>query len=413
MPLIAEVARMRKPVASSLSRPAVLCASLALGIACKSVEPHTAPSGGATAPPEVSVQEQPPVTETDTPTRRGNSPWLKARVGDRVAYSFSANRKALGRQPPGTIPDAAVAGVVTLEVSAVELPWVWVTLYFTDDRGAPSRNPMLSRPLVLPVRADESRELTVTREGKQSTEQLSAAGRQWEAKRYLHDKRSFDGPLENRLYATTPGPLYLTNGLLDASITLAGFGMGGGSQLTVVEARQGQEGATARTPPLARPWGPGTWLDVQVGGDTESVMRTCQGAERGFLLRQQAPPPRTGAPCPDFTQAEAVPLEEAVLARIWESLDVRQWPPSPAGLAPAGQELLTVGSRRVPALRFETPRPHVNNVVTQVYAADPWDEVLFGMPHEARFQPLADQLRPSGGGMQVLDWGVWVPNGTP
>ncbi|MFP2961870.1 DUF6068 family protein [Myxococcus sp. 1LA] len=406
---------MRKPVAASLSRSAMLCAALALGTSCKSVEPHTLPSDGTTAPPEVSTQEQeqPPVTATDTPTRRGNSPWLKARVGDRVAYSFSANRKAMGRQPPGSVPEAAVAGVVTLEVSAVELPWVWVTLYFTEDGGAPSRQPMLARPLVMPVRADESRALDVIREGKQSTEQLAAAGRQWEAKRFLNDKRSFDGPLENRLYAATPGPLYLTNGLLDASTTLSGFGMGGGSQLTLVEARQGQEGGTGLAPTLARPWGPGTWFDVQVGEDTTSVMRTCQAAERGFLLRQQVTPPKTGAACPDFSQADAVPLEEAVLARIWESLDVRQWPPSPTGLAPARQETVTVGEHRVPAHRFETPQPQMNNVQVQVYAAEPWDEALSGLAHEARFQPLLDQLMPSGGGMQLLDWGVWVPGNTP
>lgn len=407
---------MRKPVASSLSRPAMLCAALVLGTSCKSVESHTTPSGDTTAPPEVSAQEQEQehVTAPDTPTRRGNSPWLKARVGDRVAYSFSANRKAMGRQQPGSVPEAAVAGVVTLEVSAVELPWVWVTLYFTEDRGAPSRQPTLSRPLVVPVRADESRELNVPREGKQSTEQLSAAGRQWEAKRYLNDKRAFDGPLENRLYAATPGPLYLTNGLLDASTTLAGFGMGGGSQLTLVEARQGQEGAAARPPPLTRPWGPGTWFDMQVGvDDTIPVMRTCQAAERGFLLRLQGTPPTAGAACPDFTQAEAVPLEEAVLARIWESLDVRQWPPSPTGLAPAERETVTVGAHRVPALRFETPRSQMNNVQIQVYAADPWDEALSGLAHEARFQPLRDQLMPSGGGAQLLNWGVWAPGGTP
>ncbi|AEI63026.1 DUF6068 family protein [Corallococcus macrosporus] len=410
---------MRKPVAASLSRPAMLCAALALGTSCKSVEPHTTPSDGTTAPPEVSTPA--PVTETATeaeaeaeaPTRRGNSLWLNARVGDRVAYSFSANRKAMGRQAPGTVPSAAVAGVVTLEVSAVELPWVWVTLYFTEDGGAPSRQPLLARPLVMPVRADESRALDAPREGRQSTEQLAAAGRQWEAKRYLNDKRSFDGPLENRLYAATPGPLYLTNGLLDASTTLSGFGTGGGSQLTLVEARQGQEGGTGLPPTLARPWGPGTWFDVQVGEDTPSVMRTCQAAERGFLLRQQVTPSKTGAACPDFTQADAVPLEEAVLARIWESLDVRQWPPSPTGLAPARSETVAVGAHRVPALRFETPQPQMNNVQVQVYAADPWDEALSGLAHEARFQPLLDQLMPAGGGMQLLDWGVWVPGGTP
>ncbi|NOK00168.1 MULTISPECIES: DUF6068 family protein [unclassified Myxococcus] len=416
MPLTAEVARMRKPVASSLPRSAMLCAALALGTSCKSVEPHTMPSNGTTAPSEVSTQE--PVTETatetETPTRRGNSPWLRARVGDRVAYSFSANRKAMGRQQPGTVPEAAVAGVVTLEVVAVELPWVWVTLYFTEDGGAPSRQPMLARPLVVPMRADESRVLEAPREGKQSTEQLTAAGRQWEAKRYLNDKRAFDGPLENRLYAATPGPLYLTNGLLDASITLSGFGMGGGSQLTLVEARQGQEGGTGLPPTLARPWGPGTWFDVRMETEgTTSTQRTCQAAERGFILRQQVTPPTTGSACPDFAQAEAVPLEEAVLARIWESLDARQWPPPPEGIAPAKRETVTVGSHRVPALQFETAQPQANNVRVQVYAADPWEEALSGLAHEARFQPLIDRITPSGGGTQLTDWGVWVPGVTP
>ncbi|WIG94697.1 hypothetical protein KGD87_29930 [Myxococcus sp. SDU36] len=414
MPLTTEVARMRKPIAFSLSRPAMLCAALALGTSCKSVEPHTTPSDGTTAPPEVSTQQ--PVTrpETETPTRRGNSPWLRARVGDRVAYSFSANRKAMGRQQPGAVPEAAVAGVVTLEVVAVELPWVWVTLSFTEDGGAPSRQPMLARPLVVPVRADASRALEAPREGTQSTEQLTAAGRHWEAKRYLNDKRMMDGPLENRLYAATPGPLYLTHGLLDASTTLAGFGTGGGAQLTLVEARQGQEGDTGQPPTLARPWGPGTWFDVRMETEgTPSVLRTCQAAERGFILRQQVTPPTTGAACPDFAQAEAVPLEEAVLARIWESLDTRQWPPAPTGLAPAKHETVTVGPHRVPALQLETAQPQANSVRVQVYAADPWEDELSGLAHEARFQPLSDRTTPGGGGAQLTDWGVWVPGATP
>ncbi len=403
---------MRKPVASSLSRPAMLCAALALGAGCKSVEPHTAPSGDTAAPPEQPAQEG--TAETGTPPRRGNSPWLRARVGDRVAYSFSANRKALGRHQPGTVPAAAVAGTVTLEVVAVELPWVWLGLSFTEDGGAPSRQPMLARSLVVPVRADASRALDVPREGTQSTEQLTAAGRHWEAKRYLNDKRMMDGPLENRLYAVEPGPLYLTNGLLDASTTLAGFGMGGGSQLTLVEARQGQEGGAGQAPTLTRPLGPGTWFDVRMESEgTPSVLRTCQTAERGHVLRQQVTPPGSGAACPDFAQAEAVPLEEVVLARIWESLDVRQWPPAPEGAATAKRATLTAGNHRVPVLQFETAQPQANSVRVQAYAADPWEDALSGLALEARFQPLLDQLTPEGGGAQLTDWGVWVPGLTP
>ncbi|WP_426756719.1 DUF6068 family protein [Myxococcus sp. Y35] len=409
---------MRKPVASALSRSALLCAALALGSGCKSVEPHTVPPDDTATPPDVSPQE--PVTETraqaeaETPTRRGDSPWLRARVGDRVAYAFSANRKPMGRQQPGTVPASAVAGLVALEVVAVELPWVWVSLSFTEDGGAPSRQPMLARPLVVPMRADESRALDVERKGTQSTEQLTAAGRHWEATRYLHDQRMVDGPLENRLYAVKPGPLYLTNGLLDASTTLSGFGMGGGSQLTLVEARQGQEGGSGVPPTLTRPWGPGTWFDMRMESEgTTSVLRTCQAAERGFILRQQVTPPTPGAACPDFAQAEAMPLEEAVLARIWESLDARQWPPSLEGAAPAKRQTVTVGAHRIPALQFETAQPQANNVRVQAYAADPWEDALNGLAHEARFQPLLDRVTPDGGGTQLTDWGVWIPGVTP
>jgi hypothetical protein len=424
---------MRKRPAPFLSRSVLLCATLALGPGCKSMEPKpTPPSDGTPSPGQGAGTVSTPDAsspdasgpETATPAQ-GTSPWQRARVGDRVTYSFSANRSRPGARGGTNVPSAAVAGVVTVEVVAVKAPWVWLGVSFSGDGGAPLPQLLLARSLVLPMRSDETRKLEATREGVQSTEQLTAAGRTWEAKRYLNDKRMVDGPQESRLYAMEPGPLYLTNGLLDASTTLAGFGVAGGSQLTLTEVRQGGADASAPPPTMALPMGPGTWFDIHMdSGGTPSVMRTCMGAERGFVLRLQSAEPASGAePCPDFSQAEPVPLEEAVLSLAWEALDTQQWPPQPAGTGPAVRGTQELDGHKVPVLQRETSEDvgGTRGVRVVTYAADPWDGSLAGLAQEARFQALSDTLfrAPQRGkrepvdGTRLVDWGTWVPGVQP
>ncbi|MCP3136180.1 DUF6068 family protein [Pyxidicoccus xibeiensis] len=431
---------MQKP-RSFLSRSALLCTALALvGTGCRTMAPDTAsPSDGTPVGQDTGTGATPPEgsgagsgsgsgSMTDPGTAvRGDSPWQRARVGDRVTYSFSANRSTRIQRGSGAraaAPEAgdtvAVAGVVTLEVVAVESPWVWLSLSFAGDGGAPLTHPRLSRSLVLPVRSYESRPLEVPREGVESTEQPTAAGRTWEAKRYMHDQRPVDGPLQNRLYAVEPGPLYLTNGLLDASTTLSGFGASGGYQLTLMEVRRGTgDNATAAVPALTQPMGPGTWYDVKVDSEgSTSVQRTCIGAERGYVLRQQATPTRDGPACPDFAQADVMPLEEAVLSLAWEAVGQQQWPPQPEGAAPAKRETLEADEHKVAVLVLDTPDTvsGAKAVRAQAYAADPWDASLAGLAHEARFQTLADtvyRLAPRGkrtpsGESRVVDWGTWA-----
>ncbi|MFP2930176.1 DUF6068 family protein [Pyxidicoccus sp. 3LG] len=427
---------MRK-TASFLSRPALLCTALALvGTGCKSTganrpsdETPVGEDTGTVSTPDTSTPEtstpqgsaQEP--ETGTPTR-GNSPWQRARVGDRVTYSFSANRSPLPQRGGARGETHTVAGVVTLEVVAVEEPWVWLNLSFAGDRGAQLTQPRLSRSLVLPVRAYETRPLDVQREGTESTEQPTAAGRTWEAKRYLSDQRMADGPMKTRLYAVEPGPLYLTNGLLDASTTLSGFGDSGGYQLTLTEVRRGSSDGAGTVPALTQPMGPGTWHDVRQDSEgTASVQRTCLGAERGFVLHQVGTPASGSNPCPDFSQADVIPLEEAVLSLAWEAVGQQQWPPQPAGSAPAKKQTLEADAHKVPVLAFETPDMvgATKAVRAQVYAADPWDASLAGLAHEARFQTLADsvfKLAPRGkrepaGESRLVNWGVWVPGAKP
>ncbi|MBZ4422916.1 DUF6068 family protein [Myxococcus sp. RHSTA-1-4] len=412
---------MRISTASLLSRPALLCAALALGPGCKSVEPQVSrPSDGTTVGQDTGAVSTPESSTPETPGR-GTSPWQRARVGDRVTYAFSANRGG-GRTQQPTV---AVAGVVALEVVAVEAPWVWLSLSFTGDSGSPLPLPGLARSLVVPVRSDVTRPLDVPREGVESTEQPTAAGRTWEAKRYLNDQRMVDGPLQNRLYAVEPGPLYLTNGLLDASTTLSGFGSGGSSQLTLMEARQGSGGGTGTVPALTLPLGPGTWYDVRTEPDgTQSVKRTCLGAERGHVLRQEGTPAQGGAPCPDFAQAEVQPLEEAVLALALDAVGMaREWPPRPAGAISPVRDSVAVGERQVPALRYDVAErvdgtPGLRAVA---YAADPWDGALAGLAHETRFQMLSETLyrtTPAGrrepvDSTRLAGWGAWVPGAKP
>jgi hypothetical protein len=388
------------------------CASLALGAGCATTSQQ--PSSDGTTP---TPTQDGPVTTPPTPPSTTASPWQRARVGDRVVYSFSANRVP-GR---GVGQAAALAGRVTLEVVAVQQPWVWLKLGFTDDGGKPHANPRLTQELLLPVRMDATRSLDVPREGTESVEQPNAAGRTWEAKRYIRDNRPADGPLENRLYAVNPGPLYLTNGLLDASTTLSGFGANGGSQLTLVEARQGAEGSTAAPPALERPFGPGAWYDIRMSmPDNNGVQRACFSAEQGHVLRTQGPAPAAGAePCPSFAEAEVVPLEESVLGLLSEAVDAPVWPPSTA-TGTSAKSTFAAGSRSVPALTFETPESEgsTRKVRYDTYAANPWEASLAGLPFEARFRALTegvDRLDAKGkrapeAFTRLVDWGVWAGN---
>ena len=381
------------------------CASLALGAGCATTQQA---SNGSTPPQDGTVTTPPPSGATAA------SAWKSARVGDRVVYSFSVNRSP-GR---GIGQTGSLAGRVSLEVVAVQQPWVWLKLAFTDDAGKALTNARLAQDMLLPVRMEATRALDVPREGTESLEQPSAAGRTWEAKRYIRDNRPADGPMENRLYALTPGPLYLTNGLLDASTTLSGFGGNGGSQLTLVEARQGAEGGTAAAPSLERPFGPGAWFDIRMNmpGNNE-VQRSCFSAEQGHVLRTFGPVPAAGAePCASFAEAEVVPLEESVFGVLSEAIDTMTWPPPTTGTSARGN--FTVAGRSVPAVTLERPENEgtTRRVRFETFATNPWDGSLSGLPLEARFRALTegvDRLDAAGkrtpeASTQLSGWGVWT-----
>jgi hypothetical protein len=338
--------------------------------------------------------------------------WKRSRVGDRVTYSFSATQ---GSEPRGGTA-RTLGGQLTLEVVAVQQPWVWVRLAFTDEAGKPLAQTRLAQDLLLPVRADTTRPLDVPHAGAATAESPSSAGRTWEALRYVSDQRPVDGPLRTRVYANEPGPLYLTHGLLDASTTLSGFGASGGFQLTLREFREGSASANAPVPALERPLGPGAYYDRRVDvGPSPSVQRVCFAAERGYLLRTEGPLDAHAAPCSDFSQVEPEPLEEVLMNLPWEALSSGDWPPAAAS---GTRGTFTAEGRNVPALieqRTEnvegTPR-----VVSETYAAEPWAPALAGLPYEARFQPLssgtervvAGGKREPEGGTQLVRWGSWL-----
>ncbi|HZI09261.1 MAG TPA: DUF6068 family protein, partial [Myxococcus sp.] len=244
----------------------------------------------------------------------------------------------------------------------------------------------------------------------------------------LNDQRLVDGPLENRLYAVDPGPLYLTNGLLDASTTRSGFGSTGTAQLTLVEVRQGNADAGPGTRPgMERPLGPGAFYEVRVeSGGMAAGQRVCSDAERGFVLIKPHPLPVQGSQkCPDFTDAEVVPLEDRLLQLAMGALDLPQWPPVPAGAAPLVRGTQEVGQGvKLNVVRVEVPETAEGSrlIRSRVYAADPWDSSLNGLAHEGRFfEPLTSALyRNARGGKRetaestrLADWGAWVPGAKP
>ncbi|RKH74674.1 DUF6068 family protein [Corallococcus aberystwythensis] len=349
----------------------------------------------------------------DTASVQSAEAWARARVGDRVTYSFHAT------QGPGPRGGTArtLQGQLTLEVVAVQQPWVWVRAAFSDDAGKPLPQARLAQDLLFPVRADMTRPLDVPHGGKATAEVASSAGRSWEAMRYVSDQRSFDGPLRTRVYANAPGPLYLTRGLIEAGTESAGFRTPGGFQLTLREVREGSAEASAPAPAMERPLGPGAYYERFVDvGPAPGVQRVCFTAERGYLLRTEGPAEGSAAPCSDFSQAEPEPLEELLMGLPWEVVASEEWPPAAAAAGTRGT--FSAQGRDVPAL-IEQGRENVEGterVFMQTYAAEPWAPGLAGLPYEARFQPLASSTErveaggkhESEGGTRIVRWGSWL-----
>ncbi|MCY1041860.1 DUF6068 family protein [Corallococcus sp. bb12-1] len=387
---------------ASLPFAALLGAALSFLPGCESTKSSSGPS-----PSDAQVQKSSPAQDADA--------WKRARVGDGVTYAFSATQGPSPRESGGTA--RTLTGQVTLEVVAVQQPWVWVRLAFTDAAGKPLAQARLAQELLVPVRSDTTRPLDVPHGGEATAERASSAGRDWEALRYVSDQRPVDGPLRTRVYANTPGPLYLSHGLLDASTESAGFHTPGGIKLTLREFREGSADANAPVPALERPLGPGAYYERKVDvGPAPSVQRVCFTAERGYLLRTEGPiDDANAAPCSDFTQAEPEPLEEVLLGLPWEALNPEE---APAAGASVTRGTFTAEGHTVPALTEQSSEnvEGVQRVFFQVTAAEPWAPGLAGLPLEARFQPLSSNTervvgggkRESEGGTQLVRWGSWL-----
>jgi hypothetical protein len=391
---------------SSLPLAALLGTALSILPGCESTKSSGPSASDPQAPQPVTVQA-------------GAASWQRARVGDRVTYSFTATSSGVPGPDGGGTP-RTLGGQVSLEVVSVQQPWVWVRLSFTDEAGKPLAHAQLSQELIIPVRSDGTRPLEVKPPGESTAERASAIGRTWDALRYVNDARPVDGPLQTRVYAVQPGPLYLTHGLLEANTTLSGFGAAGDFKFSLRELREGSDATTAPAPTLERPLGPGAYYDRRVEvGPSPSVQRVCFAAERGFLLRTEGPIDTATAPCSDFSQAGPEPLEEVLMGLPWTALAAGDWPPAPAASGTRGT--LTIEGRDVPAItaqRTETVEG-VQRVSSETYAADPWAPTLSGLPHEARFQPLSSGTERVGaggkrtpeGGVRLVRWGSWLPGG--
>ncbi len=346
-------------------------------------------------------------------TRQAAEAWTRARVGDRATYAFSAS---MGPSPEGGDAARTVEGRMQLEVVSVQQPWVWVRVAYTDASGGALSAVRLAKDLLVPVRSDETRPLDVPHSGTASAESPSFAGRTWEALRYVSDQRPVDGPLRSSLYANDSGPLYLTRGLLEATVETAGFRTPGRLHLSLQELNEGSPATRTPAPALERPLGPGAYYERKVDiAPTHEVARVCFTAERGYVLRTEGPAGAGGAPCSDFSQAEPEPLEDLLMSLPWEVLSSGGWPP---GGASGARGTFTEGSRSVPAVTDQRPEDvdGTQHVFSETYAADPWAPELAGMPYEARFQPLASGTERTGtggqresvGGTRLVNWGPWL-----
>src|SRR5690242_15346398 len=101
---------------------------------------------------ETTKSSSPSPSQTQEPSAMQTADaWKRARVGDRITYSFSATH---GSEPRGGGTARTLGGQLTLEVVAVQQPWVWVRLAYTDEAGKPLSHPRLAQDLLIPVRAD-------------------------------------------------------------------------------------------------------------------------------------------------------------------------------------------------------------------------------------------------------------------
>ncbi|MHA7627706.1 DUF6068 family protein [Corallococcus sp. M7] len=362
-----------------------------------------------------TVTEVPPGSSSDqVPTS-----WQDARVGDRVEYAFYADRIGSRR---GT---SASAGQLFVEVIAVRSPWVWLFIRVTRNDRQPHPHPFLSHGFVLPMRMGQAptNPPDPIEDGSTSTTRqwAFAAGQHWIARRISRDDSPGDGPTQHRLYATTPGPLYLTNGLIEVHFNAFGFSMSAGHSLALVSFQRGS-GTVQGTPPvMGNPWGPGTWYELQEGSSTSSVRvkRVCLGAEQGYLLRKVWEKPRDDVRCDDFQGAEVVSLENALINLVNDSVYIPTWPPRDYGAPLPRKVRVQLGQESVVAFFEEAPANRGEGsywMRSKSYPTDPWSPVLRGLPMEVRFDRLSEGLyeQPEGAprkfysDSRLLRWGTWV-----
>ncbi|RUO94435.1 hypothetical protein D7Y11_04150 [Corallococcus sp. AB018] len=360
------------------------------------------------------------VTEAPPGSTSGQAPtsWQDARVGDRVEYAFHADRVGSRR---GT---SASAGQLFVEVIAVRSPWVWLFIRVTRNDRQPHPHPFLSHGFVLPMRMGQAPENPPDpiEDGSTSTTRqwAFAAGQHWSARRLARDDSPGDGPTQHRLYATTPGPLYLTNGLLEVSFSSMGYSMSAGHQLALVSFQRGS-GTVQGTPPvMGNPWGPGTWyetLERASWGDVRK--RVCLGAEQGYLLRKVWEKPQDEVRCDDFQGAEVVALEDALISLVNKSVYIPTWPPRDYGAPLPRKVRVQLGQASVVAYLDEARADHWEDspwLRSRSYPIDLWSPVLQGLPMEVRFDRLSEGVyRQSEGGAReyrsdsrLIRWGTWL-----
>nr|WP_277991394.1 DUF6068 family protein [Corallococcus macrosporus] len=361
-----------------------------------------------------SVTESPPGSSTEEAPRS----WQDARVGDRVEYVFNAT--VSGSNWGGS----SSAGQLFVEVVAVQAPWVWLSIRITRNDGQPHPNPFLSHDFVLPMRMGQAPPNLPDpiKDGSTRITRLwaFAAGQHWSARQFARDDSVGDGPMQQRLYATTPGPLYLTNGLLRIYFGAVSPGDYAIHSLTLVSFQRGS-GAPQGTPPaMDHPWGPGTWYETREQSSRGIFERqVCLGAEQGYLLRKIWPRPQAGKRCGDFQGAAVLSLEDALLNLVNKSVGVSIWPPRAPGAPLSRQGHLQLGRDSLPVWFHEEPDPMTDEslkVNVHGFAIDVWSPVLRGLPMEARFNALSVETvwQPWAGvhhfnaSSRLSSWGTWL-----
>jgi hypothetical protein len=211
--------------------------------------PPAIPLRPSDVPPAQGPRRGPPSPAPSQEPQRPRNPWSQPRVGDVLEYDYSYTSG--GRFDP----EATLRATLTLEVVALESPWVWVKV--TVKRKEPDPN---ERSFLVPVNREQQPPPDPTARRSPGKPSKASVGETSLACEEGHvDASEADGPVSSWCDSTDP-LMYLGRRIWEKSTVM---GPGGYSRTALEATRvlRGAEAAAARPLPTGIPrlFAPAVW----------------------------------------------------------------------------------------------------------------------------------------------------------